>query len=165
MHRTHNPLVSAADTDNPAVVSPADILRGAARYLEVHGWTRGTYYAADPGYASGRPSGPFPPACADGAIGMAAYGRITACPGRETSDPAFRDYNRARELFDDYVESTGWESAYLDTWCDGGTDYTCDPADEITFAWNDADGRTAADVIAALRAAADDYDRTHGGTR
>jgi hypothetical protein len=41
-----------------------------------------------------------------------------------------------------------------------------DPAN-LPYEWNDRPSRTADQVIAALRAAADDYDRTHpaGGAR
>ena len=47
MHRTHHPTSPAADLDNPGVVTPANILRGAASYLETHGWHQGTYFASD----------------------------------------------------------------------------------------------------------------------
>ena len=60
MHRTQNPTSSAADTDNRSVVTPADILRGAARYLEEHGWHRGAYYDTTT-------DKPFPPADVVGA--------------------------------------------------------------------------------------------------
>ena len=51
MHRTQNPTCSAADTADPSVVTPADILRGAADYLEAHGWTQKVYYVLRKGYA------------------------------------------------------------------------------------------------------------------
>jgi hypothetical protein len=156
MHRTHNPTICAADTDDlPEVVTPADTLRGAARYLELHGWLQHSHYHPP------RDGQRFPAACADGAIGMAAYGGVTACPGRENDHPAFRDYNRAFHHFNGYLQQLGWTPP-CDPWCPGGTDCVCgNDKDEIVFGWNDDDTRTAADVIAALRSAADDYDWQH----
>ena len=65
-------------TQNPptAEVTPAVILRGAATYIARYGWTQGTYYAdqAAPDGMSVEPN-PTPPACAMGAIAMAAFGR------------------------------------------------------------------------------------------
>jgi hypothetical protein len=36
---------------------------------------------------------------------------------------------------------------------------------QVVFDWNDEHGRTGDDVIATLRAAADDWDRVHGGAQ
>jgi hypothetical protein len=158
MHPTHNPTVCAADTDTPAeVVNPATILRGAATYLETHGWTQHVYYG-------GTPDQPFPPACADGAIGMAAYGRKAGFPG-ETQHPAYRDYNRALDYLCGYLEQTS-ANPTCDLSCSDGTDCWCGVnAAADPFGWNDKQGQTAETVIAGLRAAADEYDRTHGGIR
>jgi hypothetical protein len=154
MHRTQHPTVSAADTDGVIAVSPAGILRGAARYLEVHGWTQHVYYG-------GTPADAFPPACADGAIGIAAYGRKAGFPG-ETQDPAYRDYNRALDYFCGYLEQTG-ANPTCGLSCSDGTDCWCgvnDAADD-PFGWNDKPGQTAGTVIATLLAAADEYDWQH----
>ena len=158
MHRTQLRTVSAADTDNDLVVTPAVILRGAARYLETHGWTQHTYYGSDT-------TDVLPPACADGAIGMAAYGRITICPGRETQDPGYRDYLRAVDYLNGYLLRIGYQPP-CDSWCPGGTDcLCCNDESEVVFAWNDDEQCIKDDVVRGLNAAADDYDRTHGGTR
>jgi hypothetical protein len=150
MHRTHNPTAPAADTDNALVVTPADILRGAARYLETHGWTQAVYYG-------GTADDAFPPACADGAIGMAAYGYCPLVPGDNHTDPGFRDYKRALDHLMDYLDQVEepppgapllWDTDVIDQ----GTN---------PFAWNDRDDQSAEQVIATLRAAADDYHRTH----
>jgi hypothetical protein len=69
MHPTHSQLPGAH-----IGVTPAAVLRGAAAYLQRHGWIRGAYYDAT--------DHPFPAACAVGAIGMAAHGRRTTIPGR-----------------------------------------------------------------------------------
>ena len=142
MHRTHNPTGPAADTDIPAVdVTPADILRGAAHYLDLHGWTQGDYYTADR---------PFPAACAIGAIGMAAHGVVTACP--QVDGPNLRDCNPAFAYLRSYLLDHGHIVIH-------GDDWSTDPA--TTGDWNDRDDQSAANVIATLRAAADDYDWQH----
>ena len=156
MHRTQLPTVSAADVDdNTLTVTPALILRGAALYLENHGWVQSTYYGGDTNTS-------FPPACADGAIGMAAFGGVTTCPGREGDNPNFRDYNRAFHYFTGYLHRSGWKLP-CDPWCAAhNDDCLCDNGEaEIVFAWNDDDTRNGLQVVIALNAAADDYDRTH----
>jgi hypothetical protein len=149
MHRTQNLLVCAADTDGVIAVSPADILRGAARYLEVHGWTQGDYY--DP-----RDRGVFPRACVTGAIGMAAYGRATSFPADADNEPGIRDYRKAVAYLGDYLDGLGITSTQPDDW-------SADPVNPID--WNDRGDQRAENVIAVLRDAADDYESTHGGTR
>ncbi len=142
MHRTQNTPGTAADTDDSTVVvTPADILRGAARYLEIHGWTRATYYSNH--------GGPFPPACAIGAIGMAAHGRLVTLPC--TSGPGRHDARRARDYHTAYLTDTGVLSI---------------PADDFrpwptVIDWNDRPDQTAVAVIASLHAAADEYVWTH----
>ena len=121
-----------------ADLTPADILRCAARYLELHGWNQGTYYAPTE-------DNPFPPACVDGAIGMAAYGRVTFLALAPDRDPAFRDYTRAVTYLVDYLDLNTF------TGCDNPN----------PFDWNDRPTRTAEQVITTLRAAADDYDWSH----
>ena len=145
MHRTHNPTGRAADTADRSVGTPADILRGAARYLETHGWTQGDYYT---------PERPFPPACVIGAIGMAAHGVVTDCPHLDGPNP--RDCNLAFSSFRAYLLDHGHITAF-------GDDWSTEPT--TTGEWNDRDDQSAANVIATLRAAAADYDHTHGGTR
>jgi hypothetical protein len=154
MHRTQNPTAPAADTADGSVVTPADTLRGAALYLETHGWIQHVYYG-------GTTADAFPPACADGAIGMAAYGRITGCPGRQKQDPGYRDYNRACEFLEGHLRDGGYKPP-CDPWCSDEPQCLCDnDRTEIAFGWNDADSQTAENVIATLRAAADDWDYTH----
>ena len=147
MHRTQNPTARAADTDNPAVVTPALILRGAATYLDRHGWTQGRHYSG---------TDPFPPADAVGAIAMAAHGqRSNDIFVTDASDDATRDFRRAVDAFCDYLsryEPTCTLSA------DPGTDLDIELCPYI---WNDALALTAQHVTRALRAAANDYDRTH----
>ncbi|OJF10399.1 DUF6197 family protein [Couchioplanes caeruleus] len=159
MNRTQNPTGTAADTDSPTVVvTPADILRGAAYYLEEHGWNRRNYYAE--GYK------PFPPACVAGAIGMAAFGRCVDLLYLNT-DPrvdreGLRDYQRAVDFFCTY--RTDQMQIALDTYDPASGDPTPE-WDFDLYAWNDHAGQTAEHVIATLRAAADEYDRTHGSLR
>jgi hypothetical protein len=145
MNPTHTPPVDVEPT-------PADILRGAARYLQLHGWIQGSLYAGTPSDAAAPVIGPA--ACAQGAIGMAAFGhRIQAA---DESRAEWRDYQRASNALADYLEltgATGWNH-------DG---------DPISVGdWNDVTGRTADEVIAALNTAADEWERQHtppGGER
>ena len=149
MHRTQNTTSSAADTDNPSVVTPAIILRGAATYLDRHGWTQGRYYG-------GTDDNPFPPADTVGAIAMAAYGRRTDdIYTPNTSDTATRDFTRAVDAFCDYL--TRYEPTCALS-SDPGTDLDLELS---PFIWNDALADSATHVTRALRAAANDYDRTH----
>ena len=138
MHRTQNPTGTAADTDDTIVVTPADILRGAARYLEIHGWTQRDHYSNQ--------GGPFPPACALGAIGMAAHGHLVVLPCN--SGPGRRDARRARQYLTDYLTDLGIIAAPADEW---------DTTPATVYDWNDRDDQTAETVIATLHAAADEY--------
>jgi hypothetical protein len=138
MHPTQNPVSPAYDGP-----TPADTLRGAALYLERHGWTQGDYY--DYSDTDGTGSGLTPKACAHGAIAIAAYGSPVEIPSH--ANRAERpDFAVAAAIFDDYIRVVVAPT-------------TDDPDDLAGIWWNDADGRTATEVIAALRAAADDYDR------
>jgi hypothetical protein len=133
-----------------STISPADILRGAARYLHQHGWRQGALYADDE-HTTRTPS-PTPAACALGAIGMAAFGE--RIPDHPEQRPGWRDYQRASNALDDYLTDTGAKNT-VPVRDDDSTD------NASVGDWNDAPGRTAAEVIAALHAAADNYDRTH----
>ncbi|WP_433494356.1 DUF6197 family protein [Micromonospora sp. CA-248089] len=124
-----------------ADLTPADTLRCAARYLEIHGWIKGTYYSNQ--------GGTFPPACAVGAIGMAAHGRLITIPA--THGSGARDCTRAIDYLTHYLTDLGI-IAY-------GDDWNTAPTDAID--WNDRDDQTAERVITTLRAAADNYDWTH----
>ncbi|MFG1609285.1 hypothetical protein [Actinoplanes sp. NPDC049265] len=152
MHRTQNLTGTAAETDGFTLVTPADILRGASEYLVQHGWNRGVYYG-------GAEDNPFPPADAIGAISMAAYGNrehlySSTAPADET-----RLFRRAVDYFCDYLgrhepvhRATGDEDIDLDL--------------ELSpFLWNDDPQRHGLHVVLALKAAAKDWDRTHGGAR
>src|SRR5690242_5380342 len=105
MHRTHHPTSPAADPDNPGVVTPADILRGAARYLDTHGWHQGTYFASDD-LGTRVTDEPFPAACVVGAIAMAAYGTKSDdlyAPGNVPAT-SVRDFHRAVDALTDYLD-------------------------------------------------------------
>jgi hypothetical protein len=148
MHPTHN--TPTPDTAQPVDITPADVLRGAACYLDLHGWRQGALYTDDR-HTTDTPS-ITPAACALGAIGMAAFGE--RIPDNPDHRPEWRDYKRATNALDDYLALTGAKNSVPVT-DDDSTD-SASVGD-----WNDAPGRTAAEVIAALNAAADDYERTH----
>lgn len=137
-----NPTQNAPTT---AVVepTPADLLRGAALYLQRHGWTQGSYYI-DAGVPSRLRTTATPAACVVGALAMAAYGRCTSDPFA-VERPERRQFAGAVEfltcqLYDEYGDEDG---------------------DNVVVIWNDRDSRTAADVIGTLNDAADEWDRTH----
>ncbi|MBB2941818.1 hypothetical protein FB565_001522 [Actinoplanes lutulentus] len=142
MNRTQNPTSSAADTTTEPTVTLADTLRGAARYLEVRGWHQGDYYAYN--------DRAFPGACVVGAIGMAAHGEVRFCPILD--GPNVRDCNRAVAYLTGYLIDQGVIVADGDEW----TTESINPSE-----WNDRDGQTPGNVIATLRAAADEYDWQH----
>ncbi len=122
--------------NQPAEVSvtPADLLRGAALYLQRHGWTQRAYFDLP---ADG--CGPTPPACAQGAIAIAVYGEALPSP-----------YDVDRRERWDYLRRS----------------VVHDPESDLSASgWNDEPDRTAGQVIAALRAAAHDWDHTHGGAQ
>lgn len=129
----------------PVEVTPAFILRGAATYLDRHGWTQENYYfnpIADEDL--------FPAACALGAIGMAAYGHQTEVPDASEELPTWPEFRAAYIVLRAYVF---------------GTD---DPSDVdgvyLTIGdWNDAVDQKMEAVIDTLTAAADEWDRIHGG--
>ncbi|MFI6257967.1 hypothetical protein ACIBCL_17960 [Micromonospora zamorensis] len=124
---------------------PADILRSAARYLEIRGWTQGTFYD--------RNGGAFPAACALGAIGMAAHGRYTDVPTDEDLDTT-RDCRRAANQLNNHLNDNG-----IGLYVGYDPDADAFPADVI--GWNDCDSQTAEQVITTLRDAADEWDWTH----
>jgi len=129
--------------------TPADILRSAARYLQLHGWTQGNYYATGDELT-------FPPACAAGAIGMAAHGTV-AYDLHDPDLPGHADFERAWNALDDYLFLANPPA-------DNPSGNA--PDDELSIiGWNDRDDRTVEQVIAALTDAADDWDRIHGGAR
>jgi hypothetical protein len=137
---------TAVRTDHAADPTPADLLRGAADYLETHGWHQGAVYNR-----RGHPI--TPPACAMGALYLVAYGDLFTAEnvGYEVEmTPAVRD--ALRLLSAHVVDTTG---RYPDH----------DFAEYRTVIgdWNDDDRRTITDVTTALRTAADTWDTVHGG--
>jgi hypothetical protein len=135
-----------------APVTPADLLRMAALYLRRHGWHQGTYYHPTTEL--------FPPACAAGAIGIAAAGHRVEHFSQLAPD-ALGDYLAALAAFVDYLDTT--EPLFL-------VDEDGFVIDEHTspYSWNDDPCRTAEQVITALETAADEWDRLHttgGGNR
>jgi hypothetical protein len=126
-------------THNPPTdvqVTPADLLRFAALYIRRHGWTTCDYYTVVFDAVT-------PRACASGALAMAAYGSPIEVPFI-ADRPERADYRAALRALMDYLDLNG--------------------ASEV-FLWNDGPGRTAAEVIDALNAAAHTWDalHVHGG--
>jgi hypothetical protein len=123
-------------------VTPAQTLRGAALYVQRHGWTQHHYYWRTPGK--------LPAACALGAIGMAAHGQALDNP-QDITLPAWLAFHGAYETLNDYLE-LGGHYTVLDE----------DLFDQSSIGnWNDHTDQTAEQVIAALHAAADHWDNHH----
>jgi hypothetical protein len=116
--------------------TPADTLRGAALYLQRHGWTRFSYFDGQR---------PTPPACAQGAIVVATYGVATEHPYSQDF-PQRRLLARTIDFFDDYIR---------------GVATALDDEDCPATVWNDLPCRSATEVIAALRDAADRWEAGH----
>jgi hypothetical protein len=139
--------------DHEPGMSPADLLRGAAVYLQRYGWTQGEFFdlLADT-------DGPFPAACTSGAITTAAHGRCIAtgiCTLDGDQDPETIAAIRAMRVLAGWLDLEYTGNAY-DT-----------SAIDVIGDWNDHDGRTLDEVVECLADAADDWDRTHptGGAR
>ncbi|MEU0156904.1 DUF6197 family protein [Micromonospora fulviviridis] len=135
-------------TQNPPTavqVTPADLLRCAALYLRRHGWHQGTYYAT--------PDTLTPPACAAGAIGIACAGHKVEHFAQLDPD-ALADYLATLAAFVDYLDN--FHPLFL-------VDEDGFLIDEHTspYSWNDDPARTTEQVVAALEAAADEWDRLH----
>jgi hypothetical protein len=132
-------------------LTPADILRLAAIYLRRHGWTQGDYYALPTDQAEAESLNPTPPACALGAIGMAIYGTPVADPFHLGSvDEAVFRYTS--EVLRDHLELNvfGPPERWQDT--------------VSVSSWNDDYAYTADEVIAALEAAAKEWEHYHPAT-
>ena len=118
-------LTEAVPAEAPGTAG--QVLRYAAMYLERHGWIQGAYYDAT--------SQTFTPAaCMVGAISMVCYGGPVDAPAQHFHDPGFLDFEEAVLHLDRYLLA------------EDGTE---------SYEFNDARGRTVADVLHVLRQAAD----------
>lgn len=134
MHPTHEPPSKAAEV----YLTPADVLRGAALYIARHGFHQDDMFANLTQFA--------PPACAMGAIRMAACGSATVPYTIGQASLVDATITHLAE----YILTSG------NRWYSSGPDFTV--AD-----WNDEPARTAEHVIATLRAAAERWDLIFGG--
>ncbi|MBX7264787.1 hypothetical protein KIF24_01090 [Micromonospora sp. Llam7] len=136
MHATQNEVAEQ-------VTTPARTLRDAALYLSRHGWTQGAYYDAT--------SGSFtPPACLVGAVGMVCYGGPVDAPAQMFDAPEFADFESALVHLDRHLDAVVSDDEYKSGF-------------DTVYDFNDAKDRTSGEVIAVLRAAANEWDRTNGG--
>lgn len=116
-------------TQNPVAdpVTTARTLRGAARYLARHGWCQGSYYDQTATCFT-------PAACVVGAIAIVCYGGPVDAPALHYTAPGFDAFEAAVSCLDGYL-------------------FLLHGSDVYSF--NDADGRTADQVVGALREVAD----------
>jgi hypothetical protein len=141
MKATHHPRnLIARHLDPPATadpeLTPALLLRGAALYLQRHGRTTGEFFDLLSDEA-------FPPACAGGAVNIAAHGRPILSSDDGTEDAVTDAAITALRVF----------AAYLDT--DYATGSGEVSAIDIVAAFNDDPNRTDQEVphsaIAGIR--------------
>ena len=149
MKATHNPLEQAArhlrfpDTADPAL-TPGLLLRCAAHYLSTYGRTVGEFFDL-------LSDQPWPPACATGAINIAAHGKAILCADDQAEDAVTDAAIAAIRVF----------AASLDV--DYANGDTSTSAIDIIAFFNDHPNTTTAQVVQALTDAADDWDRLHPG--
>ena len=158
MHPTQNPPTAPALPDD---LTPADVLGCAARYLELHDWYQGELFR-NYRHVVGRLRWLTPAACAYGAIMMAVFGRPVPLDNRDNNHGGWRLYSRSCAALDDYLTLDAATDVCEDDEDDYGVGYVHGDA------WNDAEGRTRAEVVYALKGAALYYARTHapaGGAR
>jgi hypothetical protein len=148
MKATHNPPILDLDTG----MTPADLLRGAARYLNQYGWVQGDFFDL-------LAEANFPPACSLGAINIAAHGRPILCSDDESQDADTDAAITAMRVLAAYLDPEYGTTVDIFAYMTSAID--------IVSGWNDEDGRTLAEVIETLNDAADDWDRAHttGGAR
>ena len=108
------------------VTTVARTLRDTAQYLTRYGWIQGVYYDQTATCFT-------PAACLVGALGMVCYGGPVDAPALNHDDPGWDD-------FDDAI-------TYLDR-------YAAEQYDTDVYTFNDAKGRTVAEVLDLLYAAA-----------
>ena len=146
MKATHetSTLARLTDLTIPATADPALPpslpLRCAATYIDTHGRTTGEFFDL-------LANAPFPPACAGGAINIAAHGRPVLCADDDADDA----------VTDAAITAMRVLAASLDP------DYGIgdSSAIDIIAAFNDHPDTTDTDVIHALTEAADDWDNAH----
>jgi len=142
--------------------NPVQVLRDAADYLEANGWTRDEFFT--PKYrivvCGGEPEAFFtdepPAACALGGIQIAVTGEpvdvfANGFNVTPATDRQFKAVLHATELVVDHLRR------------EHNTAGLGSLSKVVALArWNDRNGRTAAEVISAMRDAAETYERSHG---
>jgi hypothetical protein len=140
--------------------NPVRVLRNAADYLEANGWTQDEFFQTKyetvvcDGEPEEFPTGQPPAACALGAIQIAVTGEPidVFADGYKTSKATDDQIRLVMDVADLVVSHLRREhnTAQLATW----------NTTDVLAKWNDRDGRTAAEVIAAMREAADRHQNT-----
>jgi hypothetical protein len=129
------PSCSTAD----AASTPADTLRGAAAYLAEYGWIRGQAFVDT--------TADQPPGCVYGAIRIACGGS----PHRHLTDEQDAAIDQAMEALACHLQPVDRDGNGMHR----GSAYP------IVTGWNDHPHTTAGQVIAALHAAANAWDKRH----
>jgi hypothetical protein len=141
------------------VLSAAVVLRLTGGYLRRHGWWQGELFDLD---RLAEPMPSTPAACTLGGIRMVTYGT----PVIDVPDPvANQQFDQAVDALADYLVLSGIvpspdpqdDQAYLSS-----LDLRAS-REQLVSDWNDAAERNLGQVLAAVYAAADDWDRLHPG--
>jgi hypothetical protein len=146
MKATHQPTITL--TSDP--MRPSALLRGAALYLDRHGWIKGDFFDL-------LTDANFPPACSLGAINICAHGNPTLSASSDADDVLSDHAIRAMRVLAAYLD----DGYHLDGGLNGPS------AIDVVSGWNDEPGRTLAEVIETLNDAADDWEAAQptGGAR
>jgi hypothetical protein len=122
---------------------PVQVLRNAADYLETNGWIQGDFFVR-----TGMNHEPTA-ACALGAIQIAVVGFAL---------DVFSLFNPGAPEFDTTVRAAGLVVNHLRQLHNTARLSTSSQTTALVR-WNDRNGRTAAEVVTAMREAADRHDR------
>jgi hypothetical protein len=135
-------------------VTPARVLRDAARYLLRHGWHQGDLFADLDRFEAGELL--MPPACALGAIHVSVLG--IPAPGEWAPETAAVFGAAVAALADHLILCQDGVVAHVGDVLDSDSQYMWEG---LIGDWNDAPERIIGHVVAALFGAADEWDRLH----
>jgi hypothetical protein len=147
MHATQNTPASVE-----AERTPAGVLRGAAAYLQTHGWHQGARYDLRGEITA------TPPACAAGAIYTAAYGCALA-DLLHTPEPTPDQWQSAQDALYTFATTLpGYDSLRRPS-----PEEERELYDAVIGGWNDRPDRTLTQVTTALHDAADQWEHRQPG--
>jgi hypothetical protein len=133
-------------------VTTLGVLHAAARYISVYGWWQGDMFADDGDL--------YPPACAMGAIRFAITGDELPFDDAALEDGRADRYMSVVDTLCLYLINSG-VVCLTDEMIEKIERF--DVVAEVVSEWNDDPARNVCQVLAALKAAAQEWDTTHTG--